>query len=460
MEGFLLRSDVKTGILKLDNSENSNTDIFAGRGSIMQGFKGKGRISHALLAINTIPLLLMGLLIMFLSFHWFSKAMHGEIETELKNAVSSLNTLLELAYPGDYELRGDTVYDLYKGEYNISGDSSLVDRIKEETGFEVTIFYQNTRVLTTICTLDGQRILGTGAPEIIQEEVLSSGEAHFYDNAIINGSEYFSYYAPLRNSDNSVIGMLFVGKPRKSVDDAVEKAVYPILIAELLFAIIIAVINFIYNKKLVSTLLKIHRFLSDVSSGNLSARLDPSVLKRSDELREIGTSAINMQRSLTTMIDHDSLTELYNRRCADRRLRQVIENAIKHQTPFCIAIGDIDFFKRVNDSYGHECGDLVLKNIAACLKRHMTGKGFAARWGGEEFLLVYDHMNVREAYKYLQRLNFEIHDMECSFEGHSVSITMTFGLVAGDTDNVSLLLRNADDKLYKGKAAGRDCIMC
>ena len=125
-----------------------------------------------------------------------------------------------------------------------------------------------------------------------------------------------------------------------------------------------------------------------------------------------------------------------------------------------MAIGDIDFFKRVNDTYGHECGDLVLKNIAACLKRHMAGKGFAARWGGEEFLLVYDHMDVREAYRYLQRLNFEIHDLDSCFDGRTVRITMTFGLVPGDTDDISQLLRNADQKLYDGKAAGRDCIMC
>ena len=93
-----------------------------------------------------------------------------------------------------------------------------------------------------------------------------------------------------------------------------------------------------------------------------------------------------------------------------------------------MAIGDIDFFKRVNDTYGHECGDLVLKNIAACLKRHMAGKGFAARWGGEEFLLVYDHMDVREAYRYLQRLNFEIHDLDSCFDGRTVRITMTLVL--------------------------------
>ncbi len=426
----------------------------------MKALNTKSKISHTLLAINTIPLILLGILIMFLSSGWFSNAMYGEIEVELKSAASTIITMLDTAYPGDYELRGETVYDFYKGEHNLSNDTPLIDHIKEETGLEITIFYEGVRILTTLRDLNGQRITNTAASETIRNEVLLAEESHFYDNAMINGTGYFSYYTPLYNSDNTAAGILFVGKPRKNVDAAVESAVYPLLAADILCAVIIAAINFIYNKKLAQGLLKIHSFMSEVSAGNLSARLDASVLRRSDELQEIGYSAIHMQRTLTTMIDQDSLTELLNRRSADRRLRQIIANSVKEHTPFCVAIGDIDFFKRVNDTYGHECGDLVLKNIAACLKRHMAGKGFAARWGGEEFLLVYDHMNVREAYRYLQRLNFEIHDLDSCFDGRTVRITMTFGLVPGDTDDISQLLRNADQKLYDGKAAGRDCIMC
>ena len=426
----------------------------------MKTLTAKSKISYTLLAINTIPLILLGILIMFLSSGWFSNTMYKEIEVELKSVASTIVTMLDTAYPGDYALKGETIYDFYKGEHNLSSDTPLIDHIKEETGLEITVFYEDVRILTTLRNLDGQRISGTAASETIRSEVLNADKAQFYDNAMINGAGYFSYYMPLHNSDGAAAGILFVGKPRKAVDAAVENTVYPLLAADILSALVIAAVNFIYNRRLAQSLLKIHSFMSEVSSGNLSARLDSSVLRRSDELQQIGYSAIHMQRTLTNMIDQDSLTELLNRRSADRRLRQIIANSQKEQTPFCVAIGDIDFFKRVNDTYGHECGDVVLKNIAACLKRHMAGKGFAARWGGEEFLLVYEHMNIRDAYRYLQRLNFEIHDLDSCFEGKSVHITMTFGLVPGDTDDISQLLRNADQKLYDGKAAGRDCIMC
>lgn len=426
----------------------------------MHAIKGKGKISQTLIAINTIPLLLLGFLIMLLSSHWFSKIMYAEIEVELKNAASGVITTLEFICPGDYKLAEDIGYELYKGEHNLTSDYTLIDHVKGDTGFEVTLFYQDTRVLTTIRNSSGQRIIGTGAPETVIQEVLLGGDACFYNNAVINGSGYFSYYLPLHNSDGTIVGMLFVGKPKKSVDASIQHAVYPLLIVDILAALAVAVINFIYNKGFVSALLKIHGFLSEVSSGNLSAKLDTTVLGRNDELSEIGYSALNMQRSLFTMIEQDSLTELFNRRSGDRKLRKVIAHSAAHKIPFCVAIGDIDFFKRVNDTYGHECGDLVLKNVASCLRQHMYSKGFAARWGGEEFLLVYEHMSIQDAHAQLESLLHEIQEMKCCFEGQTVSITMTFGLAEGNGDDITRLLRNADNRLYQGKALGRNRIIC
>ena len=66
----------------------------------------------------------------------------------------------------------------------------------------------------------------------------------------------------------------------------------------------------------------------------------------------------------------------------------------KSGIPFCVVLGDIDFFKKVNDTYGHDAGDEILKFVALELRRMMLGKGFATRWGGEEFLLVFDNMDI------------------------------------------------------------------
>ena len=201
-------------------------------------------------------------------------------------------------------------------------------------------------------------------------------------------------------------------------------------------------------------------FLAEISKGNLSAELDSSVLDRRDELGEIGRSVLHMRRSLSTMIEQDELTKLYNRRFGERMLLQVISQSAQNNTPFCVAMGDIDSFKNVNDTYSHECGDVVLRTLSSCLQRHMKGKGFAARFGGEEFLLVYENRKLPSARADLEQLLQEIRDMECTFEGHTIRITMTFGLIAGGSGDMPHLLREADTLLYRGKANGRNRIEC
>lgn len=421
--------------------------------------KGKGKISYTLQAISIIPLLFFGLLIMLLSSHWVSNAMYAEVKEELSNVAVSVHTMFDAAYPGDYDLVGDTAYQLYKGDYDLTSDYSLIDEIKSRTGLEITLFYEDTRILTTICNSDGERIVGSGAPDVVIKDVLTAGQPKFYNNSIIYGSSYFAYYMPLTNTDGSVVGMLFVGKPSENVDKAIQRCVYPLMFATVIAALSIALFTSLYTRSFVSSLLNIHTFLSDVSTGDLSAKLNASVLRRNDELGEIGYSAINMQRSLFAMIEQDSLTELFNRRSGDRKLRQAIQKGISQNIPYCLAIGDIDFFKKVNDTYGHECGDLVLKNVAAKLRQHMYTKGFAARWGGEEFLLVFDHMTAEEAYHELSALLDDIRAMESDFDGQTINVTMTFGLAEGDTDNITMLLRNADTKLYEGKTNGRNRVV-
>lgn len=421
--------------------------------------KYKGKIPIILQALSIIPLLFLGIMLMLLASHQFTSAMYEQVQEELQNVARNVNTLFESVYPGDYRLTGEDAYELYKGEHNITFDYSLIDYVKKDTGLDITLFYQDTRILTTIYNTSNTRIIGSGAPSVIVDDVLNGGEAHFYTNTIINNSDYFSYYMPLHNSDGSIVGMLFVGKPSGKVNEAINRSIYPLIIADILVMLIIAAGISAYTKKFSAALLKIHSFLSDVSTGNLSARLDNSVLMREDELGDIGRSALSMQRSLRHMVEQDTLTELFNRRSADRKLHQILDKAAKQGLPFSLSIGDIDYFKRVNDTYGHECGDVVLKKVADTLREHMNTLGFVARWGGEEFLLVFDHMNVNEAHESLQSLLEKIRNLEVVYNEETIHVTMTFGLSDGDTTDIQQLLKTADNKLYQGKTGGRNQIV-
>ncbi len=419
----------------------------------------KGKISYVLQAINLIPLLLFGFIIILFGTRYFTKAMHAEIEVGLEDNAHNIITLLDIAYPGDYHLEGEVAYRLYKGDADITGDYTLIDRVHEETGLDITLFYRDTRILTTIKDASGERIIATGAPDEIQQDVLYKGEHRFYNNVLIKGTSYFAYYTPLRNSDGSVVGMLFVGKPNDQVDAAVQSAVYPLMLANFVAMVITAVFVFLYTRGFASVLLKIHHFLANISSGNLNAELDSSVLNRNDELGDIGRSALTMQYSLRKMVEQDPLTQLFNRRSADRKLLQIVEKSSQEHTPFCLAMGDIDFFKGINDTYGHDCGDKVLQSVAKMLQTHLYDCGFVARWGGEEFLLVFDNTNLENALQILEKLLDDVRAMEIKYDNQIVKVTMTFGLVGGYTDNVELLIRDADEKLYAGKATGRNQII-
>lgn len=421
--------------------------------------KQKGKLTYVFQTINIIPLFFFGIMILLLAFHWFTKAMHEEVEVELKNLGHSIAIMLDEVYPGDYQLVGTEAYELYKGEHNLTYDYSLIDRIKYETGIDITLFYQDTRVQTTIFDNTGKRFIGTAAPGAIIADVLQTGECHFYDNIIINNQEYFAHYMPLFHSNDSIAGMLFVGKPSAEVSLSVQKTLYPLALAGILVMILAATFMFLYTRSFTSSLSKIHRFLTTVSGGNLNATLDGSILRRNDELGDIGRSAITMQRSLRTLVEQDTLTELFNRRSGHYKLGQVIKKSTEQQTPFCIALGDIDFFKKINDTYGHNCGDIILTKVSEKLRNHMFHCGYAIRWGGEEFLLIFDNMGMKEAHQVLEEIMEDIRNMETLYEEEIVKVTMTFGLVCGDDSEIKHLIQQADDRLYEGKARGRNRIV-
>ena len=421
-----------------------------------------GKMAYILQAISIIPLFFFGVIILALATDLFTKAMYREISVELAGAAKSISYMLDASYPGDYTLESDSsspsLY-LFKGDTDLTTNFDLVDNIKSNTGFDITLFYQDTSILTTLLDENGQRMIGRSTAKLVLEKVLYQGEAQFYTRTKFGNCEFFCYYLPLLNSDDSVVGMLLVAKPSDRVNQAIRSASYPLFFAVIAVAFIIGVFIHLYTRKFDGVLQKIRLFLSSISTGDLGARLDDSVLKRHDEFGDIGRSAIQMQQSLRITIEQDALTELYNRRSGDRRLQQIIQKAAVKQSPFCVCIGDIDFFKRVNDTYGHDCGDFVLKTVSAILKEHMNTCGFVARWGGEEFLLVFDKSNLAEAKRSLERLLKKIRETEITYHDQTLHVTMTFGVTEGTCSDPDVLLKAADDLLYEGKTGGRDRII-
>jgi len=177
----------------------------------------------------------------------------------------------------------------------------------------------------------------------------------------------------------------------------------------------------------------------------------------SKDSKEIQRKLTRYNEKLEAMANTDTLTKLWNR----LHLMHYIEKKVTDSYNFmAIAIGDIDFFKKVNDTYGHECGDEVLRVLASIFKKQMEGHGVVARWGGEEFIFVFEGVNGDEAQVKLLNLQNAVRKAVIRYEELELKVTMTFGLVEYEPsmsldDNIKI----ADERLYIGKESGRDRII-
>lgn len=167
-----------------------------------------------------------------------------------------------------------------------------------------------------------------------------------------------------------------------------------------------------------------------------------------------------MMKTLETMSRTDSLTNILNRRGFMEVLLKEISRVKRRNRCFSLILCDIDFFKNVNDSYGHECGDQTLINITKTLRTSLREQDEIARWGGEEFLIMVVETNYEEAKIVAEHIRKKIENMTHTYKGKSFSVTMTFGFTEFDTDSdIDVNITNADKALYKGKQACKNCIV-
>lgn len=166
-------------------------------------------------------------------------------------------------------------------------------------------------------------------------------------------------------------------------------------------------------------------------------------------------------KELRQIASTDPLTKLWNRfRMLDHVNRCLRKYNCGEMQFISVAIGDIDHFKLINDTYGHECGDEVLRKLAELFREYMEGIGSVARWGGEEFLFIFENMNGDDALTALSRLQLKINRLDIPYEDQVIHVTMTLGLTEYDSHiSIDANIKQADDKLYKGKQGGRNCII-
>ena len=156
----------------------------------------------------------------------------------------------------------------------------------------------------------------------------------------------------------------------------------------------------------------------------------------------------------------DPLTGLYNRRYITERIENEFISYKRSKKKFSLIMADIDFFKEINDTYGHDCGDRVLKVVSKGLQDAGREQDVISRWGGEEFLLLLPETEIEGARILADRIREIIEEQIIEYNGVQVSITMTFGVAVNeDYEIIEDTIKKADNALYEGKNRGRNCVI-
>ena len=209
------------------------------------------------------------------------------------------------------------------------------------------------------------------------------------------------------------------------------------------------------------------------SNGNIASLLSTLMednKRMAETTRELNQGLMDSQKQIATLNQEleevqtqcrrDPLTSVSNRRAFDERLETEIRAAAETGENLCLALADIDHFKKVNDTYGHQVGDAVLQQFASVVTQNIKGQDMVARYGGEEFAIILPETDLFSAYNLLVKIKYTFKNTETPIEGTLKSIkdvTASFGLVRFEPGMTPRdMIEKADSFLYEAKNAGRD----
>lgn len=302
--------------------------------------EGKKRIltlSVRLLLLCLLPMAVACTIITVFSANRLRSGLEAEIEKSLKIVTTSVNETYTNLYEGEYSM--DLGGTMRKGETTITGETGLIDSIKEQTKFEVSMMYGNMRLITTLRNPNGARINGVGISNDIYTTI-SNGEFVFLTECSVAGTEYYILYQPLKNPDGTVIGAIEAAVETKSVNKTINGQVIGIVAFSVVFVALAAVAVVLLSKGLVNGLTAVRRFLHKIVHGELGTQPDAVLQNRDDELGDIYRMAIRLQNTLRQIVNEIKLSANRLNEAADQ-LTEMAQNTNNVVEDVILAVGEI-----------------------------------------------------------------------------------------------------------------------
>lgn len=243
------------------------------------------------------PVVLLGLLSIFFMLTTVRSSMMEEIEEGLKGTAAATLAAYD-QNTGDYMESSNG--DIWKGSYNISRSESLVDRIKDNTGMDVTFFYGDRRIMTSALDSNGDRILNSPAGDRIVEKVLQNGEEYFSSAVSLDGVMNYGYFMPVyqNGSDDEIIGMVFVGTDKENKDAVVNGIIFGIGAAVCVAMILCIGVGLKLATSISHNIKKSISIMGKVAEGDLTVWVDDKMLKRKDEIGDLSRVTVKLKDTL------------------------------------------------------------------------------------------------------------------------------------------------------------------
>lgn len=262
-------------------------------------------LKKKILATAIFPILILGILSMLLTMTVVKNAMVNEIRDALKGTAAATLAAYD-QNTGDYI--ESTNGDIWKGGYNISRSENLVDKIKDNSGMDVTFFYGDRRVMTSALDKNGSRILGSPAGEKIVEKVLQGGEEYFSKAVSLDGVLTYGYYMPVYQNATTTnpIGMIFVGSNKAEQDEAINALLRLVGIAVLVVMVLCIAAAYKIAASISKNMQSSIQIVKTVAEGKLDVEIGDKMLSYKDEIGELSRAMLTLREALKSTIQEIS----------------------------------------------------------------------------------------------------------------------------------------------------------
>lgn len=262
-------------------------------------------LKKKILATAIFPILILGILSMLLTMTVVKNAMVNEIRDALKGTAAATLAAYD-QNTGDYI--ESTNGDIWKGGYNISRSENLVDKIKDNSGMDVTFFYGDRRVMTSALDKNGSRILGSPAGEKIVEKVLQGGEEYFSKAVSLDGVLTYGYYMPVYQNATTTnpIGMIFVGSNKAEQDETINELLRLVGIAVLVVMVLCIAAAYKIAASISKNMQSSIQIVKTVAEGKLDVEIGDKMLSYKDEIGELSRAMLTLREALKSTIQEIS----------------------------------------------------------------------------------------------------------------------------------------------------------